>query len=130
MKCLSICRSIHARSTTEKYGDLFSCRFSIRTRKWETTPGFVEHSSLGYFFPFFLFLILYFQCFGSIGSFTRSRLFETHLRKDRSSVDIISFPFFFFFLFPFPSIRYPATNARVHGFVRKYIWFSLLKTLC
>ena len=127
MKCLSICRSIHARSTTEKYGDLFSCRFSIRTRKWETTPGLlnIRHSVIFFSSFFFLFNPL-FSMLWIHRVLYRSRLFETtHLRKDRSSVDMISFPFSFFSRFLFLSIRYPATNARVHGFVRKYIWFPL-----
>lgn len=116
MKCLSICRSIHARSTTEKYGDLFSCRFSIRTRKWETTPGLlnIRHSVLPPSPPFFsnsLFSMLWIH-----RVLYRSRLFETkHLRKDRSSVDMISFPFSFFsFSFSIDSMpSYKCTRTRI-----------------
>ena len=80
-----------------------------------------------FFFPLFFFLFNpLFSMLWIHRVLYRSRLFETtHLRKDRSSVDMISFPFSFFSRFLFLSIRYPATNARVHGFVRKYIWFPL-----
>lgn len=81
MKCLSICRSIHARCTTEKYGDLFSSRFSIYTRKWETTRGLpnIRHSAI-----FFIFVFSMHESIG--GVLYRSRLC---IRRASTFVDMI-----------------------------------------
>lgn len=92
MKCLSICRSIHARCTTEKYGDLFSSRFSIYTRKWETTRGLpnIRHSAI--------FLSLFFRCMNLSGegrggeeSFTGAGYLRC-IRRASTFVDMIFLP--------------------------------------
>lgn len=97
MKCLSICRSIHARCTTEKYGDVFSCRFSIRTRKWETTRGLFNIPHTTIFYPLF-------SMRGSTGSFTGDGYLRCIRRDLALSIWFLSF---------FPLIRYSAMNACV-----------------
>lgn len=111
MKCLSICRSIHARCTTEKYGDVFSCRFSIRTRKWETTRGLFNIPHTAIFYPLF-------SMRGSTGSFTG----DGYLRCIRRDLALYRYDFFHFFHW-FDTQLW----TRVYRFVRKCIWFSLLE---
>lgn len=99
---LSICRSIYTRCTAGKYGDLFSCRFSIRTWKWESTRDSVNipRSGVGLFFPPYFFFFSSFlprlfvkQIYGSFIGLGYSRGIEgLHFRRQH-----FSFAFYFYF---------------------------------